>query len=230
MITIIHGDDILTSRQHFLDLKKNNSDALLLDGETLILTDIVQAAEGEGLFSKENTIFIESFLSKRKQSKEFDNILTYIVKNQEKTAFIFWEGKEIGKKLLAPFKNPKIQLFAFPNVLFSFLDSIKPGSGNISIKTFHAVTETIKEELVLFMLVRQFRLLLSVFEKSANNIDEVKRLAPWQLTKLQRQAHFFSKEQLMNIYKNLGKLDSGLKTGSLNLSLTQAIDFFLLEI
>ena len=62
------------------------------------------------------------------------------------------------------------------------------------------------------------------------DIEEVKRLAPWQKSKLMNQASMFEMKKLKEIYKKLYKIDKAQKTGATNLSLTQNIDIFLLEI
>lgn len=83
------------------------------------------------------------------------------------------------------------------------------------------------EELIFFMLIRQFRLLLAVSEEGIDSIDEMKRIAPWQKSKLNSQARSFGKESLLDIYNKLYKIDSETKSGKSALTLTQAIDFFL---
>jgi len=54
------------------------------------------------------------------------------------------------------------------------------------------------------MLQRQFRILLGLSEPSDNEpIDEITRLAPWQMGKLEKQARFFDQLSLKKIYKKL---------------------------
>jgi len=80
------------------------------------------------------------------------------------------------------------------------------------------------------MLQRQFRILLALSEPSENvPIDELIRLAPWQTGKLERQALSFDLETLKKIYRKLYEIETGQKTGTLPLSLSQSIDFLLLE-
>ena len=80
------------------------------------------------------------------------------------------------------------------------------------------------------MIIRQFRLLLGLSESSNNNIDEIKRLAPWQKSKLVRQASLFGVDKLKQIYKMLYKIDKSQKTGKSPLTLVQDIDILMLEI
>jgi DNA polymerase III delta subunit len=67
-------------------------------------------------------------------------------------------------------------------------------------------------------------------QKNNEQIDEVKRLAPWQLGKLQKQAMQFSEKQLINFHKQLYELDHDLKTGKLGTPLTIALDILLIDI
>ena len=69
-----------------------------------------------------------------------------------------------------------------------------------------------------------------LFQDSKENIDEVKRIAPWQKSKIVRQASLFGEEKLKLIYKKLYKIDKTTKTGKSNLTLVQNIDILLLEI
>ncbi|MCL5970676.1 MAG: hypothetical protein M1450_04215 [Patescibacteria group bacterium] len=228
MITIVHGDDTAASRKYFNDLK--TSDSVLFDGDKVTLTDIVQILEGGGLFSDNKKVFIDDFFSKRKAGKEFDDIISCIKNNSKENDIFFWEGKEISKKIISSFVNANTKLFKLPQQLFAFLDGIKPENPK-NITLFHEALKTSDTEMIFFMLIRQFRLLLAISDSGASGqIDEVKRLAPWQITKLKKQSILFTKEQLINIYKKLYEIDLGQKTGTLHKTLEQAIDILLLEI
>ncbi|MDO8658308.1 MAG: hypothetical protein Q7K55_06205 [Candidatus Levybacteria bacterium] len=228
MITIIHGDDTASSRKYFIEQKSNNS--ISFDGEKLTLTDLFQIFEGGGLFSDSKSLFVDSFFSKRKIGLEFDAIILYLNKINKTDKIFFWEGKELSKKQLSFFKDSNIKIFKLPKPLFQFLDSIKPRNKN-TIILFHSGLKYSEPELIFFMLIRQFRLLLALSdEKKGSEIDEVKRLAPWQTGKLKKQSNLFSHDKLKKIYKRLYEIDLGHKTGNLNMSLIQAIDILLLEI
>lgn len=240
MLTIIHGDDVAASRKYLFEQK--TKDSLSFDGEKVTLTDLVQIFDGGNLFFEEKKVFIENFFSKKKNGKELDDIVDYFKKKVSGNEVFFWEGKELSKKYLNLFKNPIIKTFKLPQTLFLFLDNIKPKNGKEIINLFHKTLSTIEPELIFFMLIRQFRLLLALscnFEprptgekspESNEQIDEVKNMAPWQKSKLLKQADFFKIDELKNIYKKLYQIDFEQKTGQSPLSLTQSIDFLLLDI
>ncbi|MBI2613200.1 MAG: hypothetical protein HYW62_00265 [Candidatus Levybacteria bacterium] len=233
MLTIIHGDDISASRQFFQDLKNKQSDYVLLDGNKMTITDLVQNIQGSGLFGSKKAIFIEELLTKlKKASKESKEILDFISKNTKNATFVLWESKEISKRDLSFFKNAIAKYFKLPKNIFLFLDNLKPGNAKNSLNLFHqALGNGIKEGLILFMMQRQIRILLVLChaETSASQIDEVIRLAPWQLEKLERQAKSFDILNLKKIYKKLYEIEHAQKTGTLSLSLVQSIDILLLE-
>jgi DNA polymerase III delta subunit, C-terminal domain len=251
MITIIHGNDTTQSRKYFLGEKQKSHDAVLLDADQVNLTDLAQILEGGGLFSETKYIFIEQLLTKRKKSAELKDILIYLEKHASEHTIILWEGKELEKSTLNTIKKAAIRDFKLPQTLFQFLDAIKPHNNNMLIKLFHQTITTTEPEMVFFMLVRQFRILLALAEQTnprhsgehkrlqnpdsgqariTEQIDELKRMAPWQKSKLESQAKSFEITHLLDLYEKLFTIEVGQKTGTLTLSLISAIDFFLLEV
>ncbi|OGH42277.1 MAG: hypothetical protein A3H79_01740 [Candidatus Levybacteria bacterium RIFCSPLOWO2_02_FULL_36_8b] len=233
MITIIHGDNISESRNYFLELKSKQEDAVSFEAGKVSIADFVQNIEGSGLFGSAKTIFAENLLTKlKKTDNEAKEILSFIAKNSKESAFVLWESKEIAKRDLFSFKNAIIKIFKLPKNIFLFLDNLKPNNSKNLLNLFHqALDSGINEDLILFMLQRQIRILLALSEPSDNEpIDEIIRLTPWQMEKLERQVQLLNVMQLKNIYKKLYEMEIGQKTGRLNLSLSQSIDFFLLDI
>lgn len=230
MITIIHGDDIAASRKYLQEQKENTNEFVALETEAT-LSDFAQNIEGSALFNDTKTIFIENFLSKSGKIDSSAKQIIELINNHEKeTKLFFWERKEISKRTLSLFKNAVVKAFKIPQAIFLFLDSLKPGIGINAVDLFHQALQASEPEILLFMLVRQFRLLIAVSSKAKVTIDELSRLAPWQEGKLKRQASYFSKEQLGLIYEKLYQIDLAQKTGGSSLSLIQSIDFFLLGI
>lgn len=224
MIHIYHGTDIVSSRKAFID--KRDESSLSFDAETASVEEILQSLEGSGLFSSENKVFIENLFSKKSSS-----ILKTLSATLDKTKNLdvyLWEGAELSNKTLSSFKDAHMELFKLPQNLFSFLDSIRPGN-NQSVTLFHKTLEETDENIILFMLIRQFRLLLAV-SYDVSGIEETKRMAPWQQSKLKRQAEYFGEERLKKAFRNLQRLDKAHKTGELTMSPSQSIDFFLLDL
>lgn len=227
MITIIHGDDVVSSRNLFLEEKKKSTSPIV-DAATLELSYLVQMFEGTSLLSDNKNLFVEYFFSKI-SSKMLDDIASYLNRVHKNGHIVFWESKEIGKKSLTLFKNPTIRTFKLPKALFAFLESIQPGARS-NLAYFHKALQTTEPELLFYMIVRQFRLLIAILAGSKNSIDEVTRLAPWQRGRLKRQARFFSLDSLKRNYEKLFAIELAHKTGKSPLSLTQSIDFFLADL
>lgn len=242
MLTLIHGSDTAASRKYFLDQKQQFADALLLDADKINLTDLAQVFEGGGLFGETKYVFIEQLITKRKKSGDFKDIVVYLEKNAADHTIVLWESKELEISATKTFKNATVRPFKLPQTLFVLLDSIKPGNGKTLVNLFRQSIESAEVEMVFFMLIRQFRLLLALSSnipsplngggesEKSQEIGELKRMAPWQKQKLQKQASFFSQEELLNIYNHLYNLEYAQKTGNLTAPLHSSIDFFLLEI
>jgi hypothetical protein len=247
MLTIIHGTDIAASRKYFLDQKQAHPDALLLDAESVNLTDLAQVIEGGGLFGESKYIFIEQFLTKRKKSGDYKDIISYLDSHADEHTIYLWENKELDIGTQKAFKKATVKPFKLPQTLFLLLDSIKPDNGKQLITLFHQTIESTEVEMVFFMLIRQLRMLLALssdghprggrLERSGSHdspgvggeIDEIKRLT-WQKTKLQKQASLFKTSHLLTLYNQLFEIEKQQKTGKLSSSLISTIDFFLLEV
>lgn len=228
MITIIHGDDVVASRKFFQEEKQKSKNPMTLYGDNLKLVDLVEAIEGQRLFSDEKNIFVEEFFSKTKDTK---TIMSYVKANAKLANIYLWEAKELTKNILLSFFNPDVKLFKIPQSVFAFLDSIKPGNGKNILPLFHNALANNETELVFYLIIRQFRLFIAFKDqKSKNNIEEVNRLQPWQKSKLQKQASLFTAEQLIQIYNKLFNIDYSVKTGALPFPITAAVDFFLLDL
>lgn len=230
MLTIIHGSDIVASRKFFIEEKEKYNQAEFLKGSLVNLTDLSQLLEGGGLFENSKVIFIEQFLTERKKSAEREAIISYLTKEAKNHSIFLWEGKELDRTTLAQFKEASIKSYKLSSTLFTLLDGIKPGNGAQLVQLFHKSLETSEPEMIFFMLIRQFRILLALSDKGTETISEVFRLAPWQKGKLERQAGLFEKNYLTQLYSKLFHIELAQKTGALSSSMISTIDFFLVEI
>ena len=230
MITIVHGDDIAASRNYFISLKMEGLDSVTMQGTLITLTDIIQAVEGSGLFSEGKHIFIEELLSKRKAGKELNTIIECLISNEKENEIVLWESKDVTTAQLRHFKNPIIKQFKVTKTIFQFVDSLKPHNAKNMMSLFHKTIEAEDVEYVFFMIVRQVRLLLALSNEGSEQIDEIKRMAPWQKSKLQKQSKLFTIDGLLSFYQKLFGVEYGIKTGNLSLPLVGTIDFLLIEL
>ena len=229
MITIIHGDSMDESRNYFFDFKKSFPNITSLSGISLTTDELMNLFQGDNLFFEDKNIAIENFLSKNKPSKALDEIIEILNKNSKNANIILWEEKEIGKKTLDKFPKAQIQVFRIPKLIFNFLDSIKPDNGQSLVTLFHKLLKNSAVEIIIYMMTRQFRLMIAVRDHG-ENIDELLKMMSWQKGKLEKQSSLFDKTKLIDLYKNLYNIDSFQKTGKLSMPIVSAIDIFLLDI
>jgi hypothetical protein len=227
MILIIHGEDSGSSRNLFFEEKNKAKSPILLSGDGLTYDLLFQALENNSFFEMEVAVFVENFFSKNKaDSLEFKKISGYL--NSKKDINItFWDGNEVSKGALSSFKSASVKGFSLPKNLFPFLDNIKPNYSSYLITLFNDLLKTTEPEIILFMMIRQLRLLIGVLGSNASSIEEVKRLAPWQMSKLKKQLSYFSNDKLLNTYNKIFELDLNQKTGKSAVNLPTVIDFFL---
>lgn len=230
MLTLIHGNDVASSRKFFLQEREKFFGAFFVQESEVDLTSLAQFLEGGGLFEDSKIVFIEQFLSDRRKSAEKDNIIAYLVKQAKSHTIFLWEGKELDRGVIASLAGAQVKLYKLPSSLFVLMDAIRPGNGKALVKLFHGCLETSEPEMVFFMLVRQLRLLIAVGGGGGETISEVGKMAPWQRGKLEAQAKLFEEERLVELYRGLFEIESLYKTGGLSVSIIAKIDFFLLSI
>lgn len=229
MITILHGEDITSSRNEFVKEKEKYKGRILSFEDGINPETIIQETEGGALFGDLEAVFIENLISGETNKKKLKESSEILGKIHSQIPVIIWEKKELGKTDLSVFPKAEVKIFKFPKVIFSFLDSIEPGKGESLIKLFHESLKASNENLILFMIIKRLRILIAI-SSGDGKIDEVKYLAPWQEGRLKSQAKKFTEENLIKSYRNLYEIDLASKTGQLGKTLIQALDFWLLDI
>lgn len=229
MITIIHGEDIVNSRNYYTEIRKKANDFHILYGESVSKEKLVQLLEGGMLFNDSLTVCIEDLFSKKKaRSKELLEIVSYLEQNNNAN-IILWDKKELTKAQLNQFKKATVKQFKLPEEVFVFLDNVLQSTPEVRLKLFHKALQHNEAEYLFSMLVRQVRLLLALSDTSAETIEDLKRML-WQKRKLQQQLQKTTLQKLKSLYKKLYEIDVAQKTGNTSLSLVQSLDFLMLEI
>ena len=158
---ILHGENIVLSRQKLkektLDFKKKTKGEVLFFNGSAELIDIQQAFQSLSLLGEHQLVIIENLFSGRK-SKEKEKTIAFIKDLQPKN-LIIWEGKKIDGRLLSSFQGQVLKFDLIP-VLFHFLDSLRPGNVKASLIFLHQTLEQLPPEMIFFMLVKHFRLLI----------------------------------------------------------------------
>jgi len=228
MITVVHGDDLSASRNFLQSARSNEKNCLFFQGSSMTVTDLTQALSNNGLFEESKTIIIENLVSQKKVKNELKSLADILTNNSESHQIYLWEGKVLTAAQIKLFGSINEKLFKLPQSLFQFLESLYPNNLRSILHNYELLLKSAERELIFFMIVRQFRLLLSSFSAESVSIDEMKRVAPWQKNKLKIQSRKFSEKKLLELYKLLGQIDNDSKIGARDLS--SSIDFFLLKI
>jgi DNA polymerase-3 subunit delta len=117
--------------------------------------------------------------------------------------------------------------------VFDFVDALSNGNGKSAQHLLHRLLETDDPFSLWGMVVRQFRLLIQAREilDGRGNKDDVARalgVHPFVAEKTTQQAGRFSMESLEGIYRELLRIDEGVKTGQVTLEL--AMDTLVVEL
>ncbi len=227
MIVIIHGTDIAKSRNFYIETRQKIANPVIFEGKNLDYNTFFQTFEGDSLFTSDKDVFVENlFTNKKSNSTDLKQIVEYINKNPNLN-LVFWEDKELTKAQVAQIKKAQVNLFNYPQILFTFLDSIYPKNSK-TLSLFKELERQMETELIFYMIIRQFRLMLGV--ELDSQIDETRRMAPWQESKIKSQGSRFNKKDLINLYKKLMDIDYETKFGLSSSSLSKRIDFFLMDL
>lgn len=224
-MTIFHGDNQDKSRLAFLAAIKSEQQAgqevIRLEGNSINLSDVEYALGASHLFSQP-VVAIENVFSLPAAKKR--TAIIELLKNNQQLAIFIWEKKAVGNSLRS-FKQAKIEQFSISKVMFTWLDSLQPGKSNLSHRAglLAQVLEQENEFLCLTMLCRQVRLLIQVVE------GDTADLAPFIAKKMSNQAKKFSLQQLLDWHSKIVHIDLGVKTGSTNLEVGQALALLTLS-
>lgn len=224
MITLLHGDDIVSSRKALeaLKLSRQQSEVLFLEGPKVSLTDLKQALESSSLLAFSRLVILERFLSSRPNKEK----LVYLASGQFGADLIFWERKKIPPgtiKKLGP--QAKVQLFKTPALVFRFLDGFGSPNRQNSLLLLKKAAFSSPSSLVFYLLVKRIRDLLLV-----KGGGEPSRIQAWQLKKLQTQARFFHPGSLERVYRRLLEIDRAEKTGEKRFNLEGELEMLILDI
>lgn len=226
MITLLHGENTLASRQELEKMKKvKNQEVIVFEGTKVNLEELIPALFAKSLFGQEKLVILENFFSKRKGLPK-NQFFLYLNALPPSVNLIFWEEREISPKVFLSFPQAQRKLFRLYPVLFKFLESLRPGNGEVMITLLRQALSVEEPEMVFYMLVRQFRLLLGLLG-NLEKIEEVGRLTVWQKEKLLRQGRYFSQERLLKVYRDLLEIDLRQKLGRTPFSRQKNLELFL---
>ncbi len=232
MLHIIHGEDHVKSREELVGLRKKYEarETITIDGKKADELTYEQSFVSDSLFGDERCIIVENALTQlNKRGVDKDLVERFIGRFLESNhVVILWESRELTPAMLKKFpKTVDIATFKPNKHLFSFIESIGPGKSSLVLSQFAKVIEQEAVELVLYLLIRQFRNLLLA---DSGDLAKVSTLAPWQQSRVKSQARQFNSDQLLSSYRNLQRIDMQAKSGKLPLSLVEELEGFLISL
>lgn len=229
MIILLHGDDRQSSRAALLALKKKFShlDLRLLNGKTADENALVQAIESQSVFGGSTAIIIENLLTTLGgKPKAMEHVGDILKRSAESATIILWEEKEVSPSTIRHLgSHVEGNLFKIPAVIFSFLDAIRPGNATQLLSLYAKTMEHSAAELIFTLLVRRLRTLMQL-----SGGTTPKGMAPWQLTRLTKQARFFTMDQILTMEKQLLDAEYAIKTGNSPYTLSQHIERFVIAL
>lgn len=190
MINIVHGDNVIPSRQFVLSQVK---DPLVFEAKILTPEILTQALESGGLFGLARPILINHFPSLE---------LLKIISAHPDSAVYLWHHKSLSKTALKPLGSKvKLTEFKLPPVIFDFLD-------NPNLKSLHLAVKSNPIELIFYLFCRRISQLIQIKDNPG-----LVKTSPWQKQKLLTQSRGWTLAQLLAWHKKLLQLDFTQKSG-----------------
>lgn len=208
-IIVLHGEDTVKSYER---LKRFTEAARERSWEVANLDESETAFEenlsSPSLFGAERFFILRDI--KRLAKKE----LTWLKKRYKELPgnLIIYSESELNQTFLKSLPESKIEEFKLPKILWSFLESLHPGGGMASVRSFHKVIETESPEFVFSLIAKQFKNLYWI-STDPGSVS----LAPWQILRLKNQSGHFTAEKLKELIGILSDIDIKVKTGRADL-------------
>lgn len=228
MITLIHGDMIEASRAELTRLKKESKaqEVRLLDGKGLDEAILTQALESQSMFGGETLIIIENLFGKLgKKVKLIESLCRLLVSASSSADIVLWEDKEVGVTVQKNLGNAVVKLYKTPQLLFQFLDGIKPKAAATLLPVFQKLVTSTVPEIVFVMITRRVRQLIQL----ADGVQP-DGLQAWQAGRLTAQGRAFTIDKLVAMHAQLVAIDIGTKTGSSPFTLAQQLEQFIVSL
>ncbi len=225
-IFVFSGEDIISSRKAFLEyldsLKSKDYEVVRINGKDASEETLILNSAQNSLFGQKKLLAIDCLLSGKK-FKENEKILNTL--NSLECDIIIWENKDFSKADQLKYQGFVFKNFKLPQVLFTFLDAITPGNTENNLRLFQNTVESVDASYLFLMFIRQIRLLILASDK-----NDLLKLAPWQKSKLQKQAKYFSLVKLKEINQKLLQIDFNQKTSQTPFPLEHQLELLLTEI
>lgn len=222
MLTIICGEDSISSRNYFLEQEKNlrekNFEIVNVDYRQVLELDESEASSAS-LFTQKRVYFTSSLNKKvlKKLNLKTERKIKEIIISKKIQVFD-WE-EETTARGLKSIKGITVKEFKPNQNIFKLLDSCYPGNLKTFINTLHIVSESTEDIFIFIMLARHMRNILITKQG-----ERLPKLMSWQIAKLSNQAKYWRLENLINFYQGLHRIDVNSKTGRTPYPVKKSLD------
>ena len=164
MLTIICGEDSISSRKYYTDqqrvLKEKDFEIVNVDYHQVLELDETGSSESS-LFASKRAYFTQSLNKKvfKKMSEKNEKKIKAIVDSKE-IQVCDWE-EETSARDLKTIKGAVVKEFKPSQTIFKLLDSCYPGNLQTFLATLQTLTESTEDIFIFIMLARHMRNILS---------------------------------------------------------------------
>jgi DNA polymerase III delta subunit len=230
MITLIHGDDTIISRNELNHIRNGLSgrEIRMVNGKTADINRLIQTLESPSIFGNDTAVIFENLLSslgrKIKTAGEYCDLLKSA--SGKGTEIILWEDRIVSPGMIGNLgKNIRISLYKLPALVFTFLDNFRPGNEKFLLDVYGKLSVNEPVELLFAMLLRRIRQLIIIKDGILPEGMQI-----WQSARLTSQAKYFSMEQLTDMYLRLINIEFSIRSGNSPFDTGKHLELFLTEL
>jgi hypothetical protein len=229
MLSIIHGENLVKSREKLFQLKqtakRRGQDLTTLLAKKINSQLLENALFAKDLFGQEHCLIIEE-LHSLAHSQKRDNYLHNIQQAGQFLDIILWEKKSLTKNNLKKLNQARVYSYPISKSLWKLLDQINPQT-KTKKKQLLLLKEAIEQDSAEFCLVMLSK---RVSDLIAITVGADLAMHSFVKSKLQKQKKLFSLEQLLNLHQQLYQLDNKLKHSTNLLNLASELDLLLITL
>lgn len=226
MITLLHGDDTQKVWAKYKQIIPKGTQKIDIDFKKISIEEAQNTLSTDSLFETKRTVLITNLksLHHTKRKALFNNLQIY--KGEGDTHIVIVSDTQLDEKSLNGIKLDHVYAYPLPKYFFEYLDALVPGKSKNAISTLNKMKDMSGEQ-VFYATVTRMRLL--ILEKSPNPMQnaEIAKLSPYYEKKLRSQARLWQEKDLIRFYNDLFKIEVGLKSSNLPLTVEKHLDITL---
>lgn len=229
MLTIIHGENLVKSREKLFQIKQasqaKGKQLNTILAKKITLKTLENALFAKDLFGQEHCLIVEELHSLPKSKKRTD-YLEQIIQASQFLDIVLWEKKSLTKNNLKKLTNAQIYYFPMSKALWQLLDQLSP-QAQTKKRQLALLQEATKQDSAEFCLVMISK---RVSDLIAVTVGANLAMHPFVSNKLTKQKKNFTLKQLLNLHQKLYQLDNKIKHSSNLLNLASELDLLLLTL